>query len=169
MDDFKKRLLEIGYLGKPVGYKGHITAHFFDNLDIQFSEFIFISQDGLPVPFKLTTIDDSSNPAQLKIQGVDQKEDAMLYKGLALFIEKENVEVQEEEHSGYLDFEIEHKSEIIGRIRSTENHGQNILAQVELTNGKLVFLPLNEDLILSIDSQKKVLRMEIVEGLLELY
>jgi 16S rRNA processing protein RimM len=56
----------------------------------------------------------------------------------------------------------------IGAITDVIDNGPNIVIQVDC-NGKEIMLPYNEDLVLGIDQETKVLNYNAPEGLIDMY
>ena len=73
-----------------------------------------------------------------------------------------NIKAKWEDYTIY-----DEKSGVSFAILRTEEFPQQLMAIVE-TNGKEMMIPLHEQLIVEIDKEKKVIRMEIPEGLMEL-
>ena len=57
---------------------------------------------------------------------------------------------------------------IIGTIYAVDDSTVNVLFSVNTTDGKDVLIPASEELITEVDQEKKIIKIAIPEGLLDL-
>lgn len=57
---------------------------------------------------------------------------------------------------------------VIGQIETVDETTLNILFDVTTDDGKQLLIPAREDLIREVDTEKRIIKMEIPDGLLEL-
>lgn len=171
----EKNLIEIGKILKPHGVKGEMTFLFtqMDYADAD-TNFYFFLLDGTYVPFFVEESRFISNvSAIVKIEEINSIEEATIYNDTLIFISKDLVKETAEEI--YLESEweqfigftiLDENSNSIGIIKEVDASTMNILFVVE--NNKEEFLiPATQDFILEIDLNKKQLRLNLPDGLLD--
>lgn len=167
-------LVEIGTVGKPHGVKGTIRLHLEEAYleDFLNAAVIFINTKGQQLPYFITD-KKSGNTTIAKLEDIDSKEDAMLLTNAPVFLKEEDVTVEVTE----LDLVFAHLENyqlqdqtlgMIGLITSIEEYPNQEMAVVHY-KGRDVLIPLHESLIQQIDDTRKVLIMDLPEGILELY
>lgn len=57
---------------------------------------------------------------------------------------------------------------VIGHIETVDETTLNTLFEVATDDGKQLLIPAREDLIREVDTEKRIIKMEIPDGLLEL-
>ncbi len=160
----------IGRLGKPHGVKGEITFRFEDDVfDRVESEYLILSIDDILVPFFMEEYRfRSDETALVKFCDIDSQERAAQLTGCEVYFHRSAADEDEDNLSwaeicGYtLINDADNK--VVGRIASVDDTTVNIL--FELEDGTLI--PASEELIVDVDKQKKEIRVEVPEGLLEL-
>jgi 16S rRNA processing protein RimM len=162
-------LVPIGTVSKTLGYDGTIVLHL--NEDYIFSKdlrFVFLHIDGLPVPFSLRSYSVLERSLQVLLTGIYSKEEAAKFKGSLVSIEEGVVDKQEDETEWLVGYTVESNGIAVGIISKCINHGLSSLIDVDRYDGSNILLPIHNDLILSIDSDRMIVNLEIVEGLLDL-
>jgi 16S rRNA processing protein RimM len=179
----KLDFIKIASVVKTHGYRGDIVLKKTENISnslfdkcLEEGNAVFISKDGIPVPFfispdSLYFIDDQT--AQFAIDGIDNMEDAKLFIGNDIFITAENIEDlpnKGTEAIAWIDFKVEDEHEgIIGIVAGyNDDIPQNPLIIVK-NQEKEILIPLNGDLIQSVDSENKKLLTKLPDGFLELF
>lgn len=170
----KKALVKVGRLGRAHGLKGEIKikiedAYFDDLLE---SESLLIEISGQHIPYFVEAW--RSGGTLVKLEDVDEKEAASLLQQKDIYLPKDQLpetEVPSDEGTPYdhwVGWTIEEEEKgIIGTIAGVVDLPQHYLAEVDY-HGKLVMIPLHEDLIQQADTQAKRITMSLPEGLLEL-
>lgn len=160
---------KIGRLGKPHGVKGEITFQFqddvFDRVD---ADYLIIEVDGILVPFFIEEYRFRSDEvALLKLEDIDTQEAARQLTNSDVYFERrlsdEDVEPSMAAIIGYCLVNDADGKEI-GTIATIDDTTANVL--FELEDGKLI--PVAEEFIKTIDSDKREIRVTLPEGLLEL-
>ncbi len=166
-------LFLLGKINKVHGLSGEVS--FTLNSDISFNEelpCLFVEIDGIPVPFFIEEMRfNTDTTGFLKFEDVKKTEEARLFTGLPLFIEKKYLD---EEPVSQNDFEfyegftlVDEKNGNIGIVKfidtSTENH---LFVVGDDDNEKLI--PVSEDYVLNIDEVNRTIYLRLPEGLLEL-
>jgi 16S rRNA processing protein RimM len=166
---YKKHIL-LGKISKVHGYEGTVTIrlerNFSDNIPEM--ESVFIETDGRPVPF---FIDYSEQPdlstLRLRFTGYNSAKKVKEFVSCKIYLTEESISVTPVDNPlGLLKYEVLSDGNIsIGIINEIiENPGQ-LLLKIVLDSGKEILLPLHEDLIKEIDSENKIIRMVIPDGI----
>ena len=166
----KEEVYKIGKLGKAHGVKGEVTFQFdddvFDRVD---ADYLVLEVDGILVPFFMEEYRFRSDcVALVKFCDVDTQERARELTGCEVYFPYALADSDEEGFSlaSLVGFSIidDASNMPVGTIASVDDSTANLL--FELDNGALV--PATDDLITSIDQDKRQITMALPEGLLEL-
>ena len=151
---------KIGRLGKPHGIHGELSLQFSDDVfDRTDADYLILDVDGILVPFYIDEYRFRSNETAL-ITFCD------IYFPRHLSDSNEQ-NISWAELIGYaLTDEITDRK--IGIIRSVDDSTINILFEAEDEQGKNHLIPASTDLITGIDSQRKEIRINLPEGILDL-
>jgi 16S rRNA processing protein RimM len=163
----------LGKITKVHGYEGAVTIRLERNLseNIPGMESVFIETDGRPVPF---FIDYTEQPdpltLRLKFSDYNSTEKVREFVGCRVYLTgpAQLLTPAQDPNSlnGYDVFSEEDIS--IGIIAGIiENPGQ-LLLNIKSVSGKEILLPFHEDLINSIDPEKKIIRMIIPDGIADI-
>ena len=158
-------MLQVGKVLKSHGVEGEILVGVRDLApeDINIGEPVFVEFDGLPVPFFIRSFRQRGNDkAILAFEDVATLEDAEELVGRALWMEEDLFEDDEEE--SFEDF-VGWTVQGVGPVTAFLDIPANPSLEVETPDGPVI-LPLHEDLILSLDPDRRVLELSIPEGLL---
>ncbi|MBA4323243.1 MAG: hypothetical protein C0408_10550 [Odoribacter sp.] len=169
---YKKHIL-LGKISKVHGYEGAVTIrlerNFSDNIPAM--ESVFIETDGRPVPFFIEFIEQPDNVTlRMKFTDYDSGAKVKEFAGCSLFLTEPAPSVMPvEDPDSLTGYEVFSEKDIsLGIITGIiENPGQ-ILLNVKSVSGKNILLPLHEDLIESIDPEKKIIGMIIPEGIADI-
>ena len=152
---------------KSNGTDGELLVSFFDidPEEIDLEEPVFIYFDGLPVPFYF----DSFTPrgtrrALVRLTGVRSLQDADELSGAAVYADYFEEE-EEEDFTGWTVLDAE--GHVVGTAQDYEDIPGNTCLWVQTAKGQ-VLLPLHEDLVVSVDPDRRELSLQIPDGLLEL-
>ena len=157
---------KIAQVLKSNGTDGELLISFFDVLpeDIDLQEPVFINFDGLPVPFYFESFTPrGTNRALVRLTGVHNLKDADELAGSAVYADYFEDEA-DEDLTGWsvLDAATGKK---IGPIIGYEDIPGNLCVYVDTAQGQ-VLLPLHQDLVASMDHNKREISLTIPEGLL---
>ena len=129
---------------------------------------VFIFFDGRPVPFFLVNVSQRGESKVLAyLTGIRTQADIAEVEGEKLWMERENLGEEEdpmEDLSLLVGWTLLDKGRVAGRIVAFEDIPGNPC--LELESGALV--PLREEMVRSLDEEKKMLEMDLPEGLLDL-
>lgn len=160
----------IGILNKPHGVKGEITFTFtsdvWDRVD---ADYLICEVDGILVPFFLEEYRfRTDHSAIVKFLGMDSVESVQEMTGLKVFFPY-RLTPHDDEEDGYTwqyfqGFRVEDANgHELGMIESVDDATENVLFEI----GDLL-VPAADDLILDIDHEGKIIKMQLPEGLTEL-
>jgi 16S rRNA processing protein RimM len=163
----------IGRITKVNGYEGGVTV----KLDKIFSENIppmesvFLEIEGRPVPFFISDWEYSgADILKLKFEGYDSVEQVSEFTGCKVFLttglpgDKKIDDIQV-----LTGFKIlVNGDKLLGSVREViPNHGQWLLIVISADN-KEILIPFHEHFIVSLDTDNRILVLDLPEGLTEI-
>ncbi|MCX6253451.1 MAG: ribosome maturation factor RimM [Bacteroidia bacterium] len=163
----------LGRITKVSGYEGAVTVKlekiFTENIPQM--ESVFLEIEGRPVPFFISGLEYSgADILKLWFEGYNSIEKISEFTGCRIFlttgISDNNQNDDNQNLIGYLVFAQEDK--LLGSItRVIPNNGQWLLNVIS-PNKKDLLIPFQEHFIVSIDKRKKIIVMDLPEGLTEI-
>ena len=171
----KNNCTKVGYVQKPHGINGELVIRFQEEYYETLEEYpaLFLEIDNLLVPFFIAEEGfrfKSSESVITRLEWVDTDAKAKALCGLSVFVNKEDVIESDDEMSphalvGYQLFD--ETLGLIGEISEVHDYAGNMLLLVEY-QGKEALVPLNEELIVSLDEDRREIELRIPEGLFDL-
>lgn len=132
-----------------------------DISEIDLKEPVFICFDGLPVPFFFESLTPKgTGKAIAHITGVDCLKDAEEIVGQDIWMD---AEAEESDAEDFIGWSVYDRNKPVGTITGIEDIPGNLCIYVGSS-----LVPLHEDFVISADAQKKELRLELPEGILNL-
>ncbi|MBS7352879.1 MAG: 16S rRNA processing protein RimM [Muribaculaceae bacterium] len=163
-------VVEIGQYNKPHGIAGELSATFPLGADVLEGVSAIISpMDGILVPFFIEKMRGKSNHTLLlTIAGIDSEDKAKRMVNKPIFALRCEVPETDEVYCDYfIGFSIEDEDgNVVGDITDIDDTTENALFVVD-ADGNQIFVPISENLILEIDDEKKVIIMELPQGLID--
>ena len=165
---------KIGKLGKPHGVKGEITFAITDDVfDRVDADYLVLDIDGILVPFYLEEYRFKNDDNVLvKFEDIDTQEHVRAYTGCEVYFPRHLSDSDEENMSWAEIIGFQLVDAVSGRVVGTIDHVDdstlNLLFEITSPEGEALLIPANNDLIEEVDIEKKMIRMAIPEGLLEL-
>jgi 16S rRNA processing protein RimM len=162
----------VGRVVKPHGVKGRIKVDYFgEAIDRFLYQKVFIKgHSGRPEPFEVLEVTPQPPRLILRLKGVETIEETERLIGKEILVRREDLpELEKGEYYWFdiLGMEVETENgKRIGTVRKIIPTGANDVYVVEGKRGE-VFLPAIEEVIQSIDRQKRVIRVVRMEGLWE--
>ncbi|HEX7494447.1 MAG TPA: ribosome maturation factor RimM [Bacteroidales bacterium] len=163
----------LGRITKVSGYEGAVTVKlekiFTEN--IPQLESVFLEIEGRPVPFFISSLEYSgADILKLWFDGYNSIDKISEFTGCRIFLTSATDANSQNEDSqnliGYSVFAPENN--LLGSISEViSNNGQMLLNILSL-NKKYILIPFHEHFIVRIDKLKKIVVMDIPEGLLEI-
>jgi 16S rRNA processing protein RimM len=171
----KDDCFNLGNITKQHGYKGDVTVHLDvdDTSKYQNLKAVFIEKGPSLIPFFIEKMEElSSGQFKVTFEGVRGAHAAEELIGANLFLPLTSLEPLSGKKFYYheiIGFMISDKTNgEIGMIEDVIEFNVNPLAKV-FQNESEILVPLTDDVIEKIDRQKKVMYVDLPEGLLDLY
>ena len=168
----KEEVFKIGIINKPHGVKGEVSFTFTDDIfdRVEDCDYLVLLLDGILVPFFIEEYRfRSDNVALVKFEGIDSTEKARTLTNVEVYYPVKFMDDQEEISSwnyviGFRVEDVHHGC--LGTVVDVDDATMNVLFVIE--NGdEEVLLPAHEEFILDIDRKKKILKVDIPDGLLD--
>ena len=169
---YKPHIL-LGKISRINGYDGSVTIRlektFIENIPEM--ESVFVETDGRPVPFFLLSYDyNGSDILKLKFDGYDTGDKAGEFTGCKVFLTSGEDKV----HPSVTSRNIEGfrvllpGEELLGTISTIiENPGQDLI-RITSQDNREILVPLHDDFITGVDWKKKIIRLSLPDGLIDL-
>jgi 16S rRNA processing protein RimM len=169
-------IIEIGKFGKTHGIHGEINAMLDDDVDIESLEKIVVKIDGINVPFFINTLRPRHGETViLSIYDIDTDKGASMFVNCPIYaLKSDNVKESEEDSEGMyasdlIGYTIVHADgRPVGKITDINDSTENALFVVKVPHGESVYIPIADELIDEINTDKKYLVMTLPEGILDL-
>jgi 16S rRNA processing protein RimM len=164
--------LIVGQIVKAHGLKGEVTAELHIKLPKKYKlESVYLEINQKLVPFFIEKINIADQRAIVKFEDVKSIDDtkSLIKKNLYLPAEKfPEIEEDELSYKHILGFKVKDKSKgELGTIEDVlERAGQDLLVMVY--GEKEILIPVDASIILKVDAKKKLLLVDLPEGLLDL-
>lgn len=168
----------IGYTKKTYGVKGELKLNIPDKYleDFAQAEVLFLGLAGRKIPYFVEYIN-FENPFTLKLEDCNSKEAAIELTSKEIFMRTKDLLAAEEKvivlegglvYEKCVDYHIQDKNlGVLGKITEVIEYPQQEMATI-IIKEKEMLIPLNEQLIISINDTSKVIEMDLPEGLLDL-
>lgn len=162
----------LGVIVKAHGFDGTVSiksaGQFRDK--IHEMESVFVVTDGKPVPFFIAEAETAGDTIKLKFSGyesVDKISEFIGCKVVSTSAEtSSSSDLSWQELTGFV--LSTPRKDMIGKVSDViENPGQLLLIVIT-EKGTEIMVPFHEDLIVSFDKKRKIISMDLPEGLLEI-
>ncbi|WP_455963641.1 ribosome maturation factor RimM [Bacteroides bouchesdurhonensis] len=169
----KEEVYKIGIFNKPHGIHGELQFTFTDDIfDRADCDYLVCQLDGIFVPFFIEEYRfRSDSTALVKLEGVDTAERARMFTNVDVYFPVEHVdeaEAGELSWNFFIGFRMEDVHHgLLGEVVDVDTTTVNTLFVVE-QEGEELLVPAQEEFILGIDQEKKLITVELPEGLLDL-
>jgi len=167
MDSHLSRLeiISIGRLGKPYGFSGAIHVYLDDGLELlTVPQFVFISIEGLPVPFRVVEQGTHNGTLTLTLDRVDSKEGIEQYKNATISVESKYVSIDHDESDELIGYTVvdQHGTEI-GTIEDIIEQEPLLFLSINRIDSKReLIVPYHGDLLLDSNVSKRILTLEMI-------
>ena len=169
----KENLTRIGFVNKTTGFKGKLSCvtDIARPEKLLQSKFFFLILEGLPVPFAIEEIEMKGDDIIVKFEDVDSEEQAKKLLRKEIFADKLKGKNKQDLISwkdliGYAANDASFGK--IGIIEDVFEYPMHTIAKTSL-NGVEILFPLNDDVILEINDDEKIVFIDLPEGLLDIY
>ena len=168
----RKNLRLSGYISKPHGTEGGITIRLTGDFSRAFKikEPLFLEINETMVPFFIEELQKYEDRVIVKLEFIRTREEAEKYGGCGVYLDlKKKSELKDEEIiSSFIGYEI--TDEVSGMscvITGMTDTPMNPLFLAKYGK-KIIYIPAQPDLIVSIDHKKKCIVMNLPEGFTEI-
>lgn len=161
-------LYSIGSVSGKHGFKGAVTLRFTEpeyTKILKKGTYLFISIEGKGVPFFIEQI---LFEGCCQLQGISDEESAIELAGKEILVEQSRVKSPKEKLA-ITGFKILDPSDVLlGVVKRVETYPAGEMLFVENEQGEEWMLPLAEDWITEVKKAKKIIVMQIPEGLMQI-
>lgn len=170
MDDAK--WIVVGRIFRERGRIGELTAEIYSSQPGRAEKLkdVMLSLAGLKRPVQVERLWYHNGRPVFKFFGIDSISDAEIWRGADLLApesERARPEQGEYSHADLIGCEI-CAPEPLGIVRGIEDYGSQILLRVEKTAGGEMLVPFAKAICREIDVARKIIRVELPEGLADL-
>jgi len=168
----EEEVYKIGIINKPHGIHGELSFTFDDDIfDRVDADYIVCLMDGILVPFFIESYRfRSDSSALIKLEGVDDEQQARRFTNTEVFFPKKHAEGTEDEDltwayfTGFIIKDV--KEGKIGKVTDVDDSTINTLFVVD-RDGKELLIPAQEDFIVNLDREARIITMDLPSGLIE--
>ena len=170
----RDEVYKIGKLGRPHGVKGEITFTISDDVfDRVDADYLVLDIDGILVPFYIEEYRFKNDETVLmKFEDIDTQEQARNYTGYDVYFPRQLSDSDEDNMTWaeIIGFTLEDATtgNPVGIIDSVDDSTINLLFEVTTPDGRDVLIPASNDLIKGVDADKKVIKVSLPKGILNL-
>jgi len=175
-----RNFIAIGKIVKPIGIKGNLKVIYLTDFPERFNKlkkiFLFDEKKGEfhsndfrdGYDFEISEYKLFDNYVNIKFSGFDEINKSKELVNMILMVdEKERVRLSE----GYYIYEligldVYDKNEFIGKIDKISNYGSGDLFSI-MNNGKEILIPYKSEFVRNIDTAKKRIDVDLIEGFIE--
>ena len=167
----KEEVFKIGVINKPHGIKGEVSFTFTDDIfDRVDCDYLILLMDGILVPFFMEEYRFRSDTVALvKFEGIDTAEQARRFTNVEVYFPKKFMDEQEDVTSWnfFIGFRVEDVHHgYLREITNVDDTTLNVLFAIE-KDGEELLLPAHEEFIIGLDREKKVMKVNVPDGLIE--
>jgi 16S rRNA processing protein RimM len=162
---------KIGYVAKTHGLKGELTIVVNESIQLGKTTALFVDVGGTLVPYFIERVSDRGDKAFIKLEDVDNPEQAKDLKGCSLYLPRK-VRPKLVKGAFYddevLGFKVEdEKLGLLGEIREVVQIGPNRLLVINRPTREIL-IPIQGPFIQSINKSKKKVKVDLPEGFLDI-
>lgn len=171
-DENTENLVAVGKILRERGRIGELTAEIYSSQPGRAEKLkdVVLSLAGLKRPVQVERLWYHNGRPVFKFLGIDSISDAEIWRGADLLApesERARPEPGEYSHADLIGCEI-WGPQPLGIVRGIEDYGSQILLRVEKTAGGEMLVPFAKAICREIDVARKVIRVELPEGLADL-
>lgn len=170
----KEEVYKIGLFNKPHGIHGELQFTFTDDIfDRVDCDYLICLLDGIFVPFFIEEYRfRSDSTALVKLEGIETAERARMFTNVEVYFPVKHAEEAEDGELSWNFFvgfrmeDVRHGE--LGEVGEVDTATVNTLFVVEQEDGEELLIPAQEEFIVEINQEKKLITVELPEGLLNL-
>lgn len=169
----REEVYKIGLFNKPHGIHGELQFTFTDDVfDRVDADYLVCLLDGIFVPFFIEEYRfRSDSSALVKLEGIDTAERARMFTNVEVYFPVRHAEEAEDgslSWSFFVGFLMEDtRYGVLGEVVDVDTTTVNTLFVVDTKDGELL-VPAQEEFILDISREQKLITVELPEGLLNM-
>lgn len=163
---------EIGYISKTHGLKGHVILRLNEliNIDEDAIKSVFLELNGSQVPYFIEECRPNNTGYILKLETIDSIDTSKKLIGKKAFALTDFILENSESLNEFIGYSIiDSRLGNIGIITDIDEKTDNPIVKVIHSTGVEIILPFNDDFIIEIDDDQKIIQFESPEGLIEMY
>ena len=170
----KEEVYKIGLFNKPHGIHGELQFTFTDDIfDRVDCDYLICLLDGIFVPFFIEEYRfRSDSTALVKLEGIETAERARMFTNVEVYFPVKHAEEAEDGELSwnfFVGFRMEDgRHGELGEVVEVDTATVNTLFVVEQEDGEELLIPAQEEFIVEINQEKKLITVELPEGLLNL-
>lgn len=173
-------LTPIGRLGKPHGINGEINAYLDVDIDIESLKRIILLIDGIYVPFFIASMRQKrSDTYIMALDDINNEREAAELTNHPLYVlTSDNIIIEDDTDSDdqglyasdLIGFTVidDDTQQTVGEITDIDDSTENVLFIISTPSSATVYLPVADEFITEIDTDSRILRMSLPEGILDL-
>ncbi|MBR0596796.1 ribosome maturation factor RimM [Sinanaerobacter chloroacetimidivorans] len=162
--------IEIGQVVNVVGLKGELKVYHYTDYKERFEELSVILLENKE--YQIDGVRYMKDLVILKLEGINDRNEAEKQKGKSVYIRKEDIRVLPEDTYHIFDLiglkVIDENDRAIGTLSDVIQNSAQDLYEVETENKKKFLIPAVEEFILEINIDEKFMRIKLIEGLMDL-
>lgn len=169
----REEVYKIGLFNKPHGIHGELQFTFTDDVfDRVDADYLVCLLDGIFVPFFIEEYRfRSDSSALVKLEGIDTAERARMFTNVEVYFPVKHAEEAEDGSLSwgfFVGFLMEDtRYGVLGEVVDVDTTTVNTLFVVDTKDGELL-VPAQEEFILDISREQKLITVELPEGLLNM-
>ena len=170
----KEEVYKIGLFNKPHGIHGELQFTFTDDIfDRVDCDYLICLLDGIFVPFFIEEYRfRSDSTALVKLEGIETAERARMFTNVEVYFPVKHAEEAEDGELSWNFFvgfrmeDVRHGE--LGEVVDVDTTTVTTRVVVEQEDGEELLVPAQEEFIVEINQEKKLITVELPEGLLNL-
>jgi 16S rRNA processing protein RimM len=161
--------LTVGFLRRPHGLRGEIVMDLHTDFPerLKRGRKLLVSEDHRPVTIQ--SVRDHQNGVLIKFNGVDTPEDAGLFRNQWVYVKASDVpplpEGQIYQHQLFGFKVVDDNDNPLGELVEIIETGANDVYVVKDESGRELLLPAIPSVILNLDTERRLMRVHLLEGL----
>lgn len=120
--------------------------------------------------FRIEKCDVTHSQISIKLEGIDSRENAAEFVNYEILIpEDERLSLPKGKYFHYeiIGFDVYNGNDFLGRLEKIDNYGSHDLLNVKSNEGNEILIPYRDEFVKKIDTDKKRIDVELIEGFLE--
>ena len=159
-------MVYVGEIVNTHGIKGELRIV----SDFKYKDKVFIKGNKLYLGKRkqkvvITSYRKHKNYDMVKFEGIDDINDAIIFKGDDVFVKRESLDIDGYVDEDIIGLKVYDEDKLIGKVTSIIKNKQEIL--LVKNRNKTYLIPFVDEFIKNIDLDKKILSINVIEGLLD--